>query len=253
MRLRLTVEYDGSDFQGWQVQSQGRSVQGELETAFEKLTGARGRVHGAGRTDAGVHARGQVAAIDYAGQLAPGRVRTGLNALLPEDVRVIQVAHADANFDPRRDAVAKVYLYRILARATPSPLRRRVTWHQPGRLRDAEMAEAAGCLVGYHDFRAFRGAPGGAPVGEETRRSLDRLSVRREADEVWIRAESRGFLRYMVRNLAGTLVAVGQGRLSVAAVSEVLASRDRSRAGPTAPARGLLLERVVYPDCLEKA
>ncbi len=113
------------------------------------------------------------------------------------------------------------------------------------------MAGAAGCRVGYHAFRASRGAPGGAPVGEETRRSLDRLSVRREADEVWIRAESRGFLRYMVRNLAGTLVAVGQGRLSVAAVSEVLASRDRSRAGPRGvpglPREGLIREagRVV--------
>ena len=248
MRLRLTLEYDGSDFQGWQVQSRGRSVQGELETAFEKLAGEPRRMQGAGRTDAGVHARGQVAVIDYAGRLAPGRVRRALNALLPDDLRVLEVSPAEPDFDPRRDAVAKVYLYRILARATPSPLRRRVCWHVPGRLRESEMARAAGHLVGQHDFRAFRGAPGGSPPDEETRRTLGLLRVDREADELRIRAESRGFLRYMVRNLVGTLVAVGQGRLAADELPEILKSRDRARAGPTAPPHGLCLERVVYPD-----
>lgn len=248
MRLRLIVEYDGGDFSGWQIQREGRSVQGELEAALEKLTGDAERVHGAGRTDAGVHALGQVAAVEYSGRLAPGPIRRALNTMLPDDLRVLDVTPVPESFDPRRDAVAKVYLYRILARLTPSPLRRRVTWHVPGRLRQAEMARAAQHLIGHHDFRAFRGAPGGAPVGEETHRTLDLLELRREADELRIRARSRGFLRYMVRNLVGTLVAVGQGKLAPDVLPEIMGSGDRSRAGPTAPAHGLCLERVVYAD-----
>jgi len=246
-RFRLTLEYDGAEFQGWQIQARGRSVQGVVESALAEVTGARLRIYAAGRTDAGVHARGQVAHFDAATRLSPAELCKALNAVLPQDVAAREVAQAAADFDARRAALSKRYVYRILRRRSRSPLRRKYAWHIRGPLALGAMAEAADVLKGTHDFAAFRGAPGGAPAAEETRRSLDGLRVVRESDEVRIIAEARSFLRYMVRNLVGTLVEVGQGRLSVAQVAQVLASRDRAAAGPTAPAHGLCLEEIRYP------
>ena len=246
-RFRLTLEYDGAEFQGWQIQARGRSVQGVVESALAQVTSAPLRIYAAGRTDAGVHARGQVAHFDAATRLSPTALCKALNAVLPEDVAAREVAEAAADFDARRDALSKRYVYRILRRRSRSPLRRRYGWHIRGPLALDAMAEATDLLKGTHDFAAFRGAPGGPPADEETRRSLDALRVVRESDEVRIVAEARSFLRYMVRNLVGTLVEVGQGRLSVPQVAQVLASRDRAAAGPTAPAHGLCLEEIRYP------
>jgi tRNA pseudouridine38-40 synthase len=244
----MTLEYDGTDFAGFQLQPQARSVQGVLEAAIAEITREPRRVIPAGRTDAGVHARGQVAHFDCDTRLGPGDLQRSLNAVLPRDVAVLALAHTRADFDARRDARAKLYVYRILNRPEPSPLRARTHLHLRAPLDVASMAEAAKSLLGSHDFSAFRGAPGGVPEDENPRRSLDRLDVVARGDEVSIEAEGRSFLRHMVRNIAGTLVEVGQGRRAPGELAEILASRDRARAGPTAAAHGLCLESVRYDD-----
>jgi tRNA pseudouridine38-40 synthase len=246
-RIRLLLEYDGTDFVGWQEQPDARSVQGELESAVSELAGGPVRVRGAGRTDSGVHATGQAAHLDWTGRLGPVELRGALNARLAPDLSVIDVRVVPDDFDARRDALSKRYRYRILNRPSPSPLRRRVTWHLRRRLDVDAMRRGAEHLVGDRDFESFRGAPGGPPPSQCTRRTLDALEVRREGDECWIRARSRSFLRYMVRNLVGTLVEVGAGRLDLDEIPAILASRDRSRAGPTAPPQGLCLEWIEYP------
>ncbi len=247
-RFRLTLEYDGSDFEGWQVQARGRTVQGVVEAGLAEVLRESVRIYAAGRTDAGVHARGQVAHFDAATRLQPLELRKALNAVLPGDVAARALREAAPDFDARRDAISKRYVYRILQHPVPSPLRRGYCWHIRGPLDLVAMREASDVLKGTHDFAAFRGAPGGALADEDTRRTLDVLQVDRRAEEVEIVAEARSFLRYMVRNLVGTLVDVAQGRLSPSRLAEVLASRQRGRAGPTAPAHGLCLEEIRYSD-----
>jgi len=245
-RFRLKLEYDGGAFQGWQLQSNAPSVQQALEVAVEDVTGESIRVHGAGRTDAGVHALGQVAHLDTDTKLAPEALRKALNAVLPQGVSVLDIAEVDPRFHARHDAIGKLYRYRILNRSEPSPLRSAQTWHIRRELDLESMRRAALLLIGDHDFSAFRGTPGGSPQ-EETRRTLRKLDIQRRDDEVVVETEGRSFLRYMVRNIVGTLVEVGQGRRPVESVAELLESRDRGRAGPTAPAWGLCLDSVQYP------
>lgn len=245
-RLRLTLEYDGTDFAGWQLQPNARTVQAVLEEALLEITGERRRFVPAGRTDAGVHARGQVAHVDTETVLEPPALERALNAVLPADVAVLEVRPVPERFHARHDAVSKLYAYRILNRPMPSPLAARFTWHLRAPLDVRAMASGAGLVLGTHDFSAFRGAPGGPPEDENPRRSLDRLDVTRQGDEVRIEAEGRSFLRHMVRNLVGTLVEIGQGRRPADDMAKVLDSRERANAGPTAPAHGLCLERVLY-------
>ena len=245
-RFRATLEYDGTEFSGWQLQPDARTVQGELETALARVTGAPARPTAASRTDAGVHARGQVAHFDSETRLSSTEIRRALNAELPRDVSALEVREVPADYHARRDAVGKRYVYRILARGSPSPLRRRFVWHLRQRLDVSAMQLASAALLGSHDFAAFRGVPGGGPA-EDTERSLERLEWLRDDDELVLVAEARGFLRHMVRNLVGTLVEVGSGRRAAASMAEILASRDRSRAGPTAPSHGLCLDRVFQP------
>ena len=247
-RVRLTLEYDGTDFRGWQVQDSGRSVQAVVEESLAKVTQESPRLTAAGRTDAGVHARGQVAHLDTQSRLSPLELRSALNAVLPGDVAVREAVPVGPGFHARYDALWKRYRYRVLNRAAPSPLRGRYTWHLRGRLDLAAMSAAAGALLGEHDFAAYRGAPGGSPPHQSTIRHLSRLEVKGEDDEVWVIAEGKSFLRYMVRNLVGTLVEVGRGRRPHTDPAALFESGDRSRSGPTAPARGLCLERVVYPQ-----
>ena len=247
-RLLLRIEYDGTDFAGWQLQPDARSVQGVIEAAFHKVAQEELRVNAAGRTDAGVHALGQTAHVDCRTRLTPIELRRALNAELPADVAVHEVLPVPPGFNARRDAVSKCYVYRVLNSGQPSPLRRRQTWHLRSRLDLAAMREAASAVLGTHDFAAFRGAPGGAPADECSRRSIDRLDILASPPEVHFVVEGRSFLRHMVRNLVGTLVEVGQGRRAASELAEILASRDRSGAGPTAPAHGLSLERIQYPE-----
>jgi tRNA pseudouridine38-40 synthase len=242
-RVRLTLEYDGTDYVGWQVQPNGLSVQAVVERALGKLLGAPTPVQCAGRTDAGVHALGQVVAFNAAQPLPLKAYLRGLSGLLPPDVAVVAVEEVAAEFDPRRDARGKRYRYRVCNRAVRSPLRRRTHWEVFAPLNVLAMREAAPYLLGRHDFSAFRASDCGAAHAVRT---LWRLDVEAAGDELAFVVEGTAFLKHMVRNLVGTLVEVGKGRQPPGWVAEVLASRDRTRAGPTAPAHGLVMEEVFY-------
>jgi len=235
MQLKLIVEYEGTRYQGWQVQPDGPTVQEVLERALATVLREPVRVRGAGRTDAGVHACGQVAAVKVTRVPADlGRLRKSLNALTPEDVAVREIAVVDDAFDPRRHARSRVYEYRILNTPAPSPFWRRHAWY---------VAEAAAALVGEHDFAAFRGADA-EPVRSTVRRVLE---SRVHAGPVLVyRIEATAFVKHMVRNIVGTLVEVGRGARPASSLGELLAGRDRTRAGATAPAHGLTLVAIRY-------
>jgi tRNA pseudouridine38-40 synthase len=246
VQLRLTVEYEGTRYLGWQPQPGGPTVQGELERALAVVLREPVRVRGAGRTDAGVHAAGQVAAVPLA--QAPGdlgRLRRSLNALLPDDVAVRDVALVDDAFDPRRHARSRVYAYRIFNAPAPSPFWRRWAWHVPLPLATDAMAAAARLLEGEHDFAAFRGADARETPRSTVRRVLA-SAMHDEPPLLVYRVEATAFLKHMVRNVVGTLVEVGSGVRSPQSVAEVLAGRDRTRAGATAPPHGLTLVEVRY-------
>ena len=250
-RYKLTLEYDGTGFVGWQYQGDGRSVQEALERAVERFCGEQVRVHGAGRTDSGVHALGQCCHLDLARPAAPAVLRDALNAhLRPAPVTVLDAAEAPPAFDARRDATARVYLYRIVNRKAPLALAHKRAWHLPRPLDVAAMAEATRLLEGTHDFTTFRAAhcQANSPV-----RTLQSLAVARSGEEIAIRAWARSFLHHQVRAMVGTLVEVGEGRRTPADVGAALAARDRRRSGPTAPAWGLYLEAVIYPPASQPA
>jgi len=243
-RLRLRVEYDGTDFSGWQSNPGRRTVQGVLSEAVSQMTGAPQRVQGASRTDAGVHARGQVATFTSERDIPADGFRKGLNALLPPDVAVPACDVVPADFDPRRWAVGKHYRYRIWNRPSRSPLAARTAWYRRGPLDVDLLADAVPALLGEHDFSAFRSAQCSAatPV-----RTVEAIDVTRTPDG-FVDFDVRGnaFLHHMVRNLVGTLVEVGQGKRPPGDLARVLGSRDRTQAGPTAPAQGLCLMSIAY-------
>jgi tRNA pseudouridine38-40 synthase len=243
--FRLVLEYDGTDFAGWQSQAQGeRTVQGTLAAALAQIAGGPVRVVGAGRTDAGVHAEGQVAAATLETRLDAETLARALNAKLPADVAVLAASVAADGFDPRREARSKLYRYTVWNGAVPSPLRRRRCHPVREPLDVAAMQKAALDLVGRHDFASFQAAGSSA---RSTVRLLSRASVDGEAGgEIRFELAGDGFLRHMVRNAVGTLLEVGLGRRDPASLATLLAARDRSRAGPTAPACGLTLVRVDY-------
>lgn len=249
-RLKIILSYDGTDFAGWQRQPRQRTVQAEVEAAMERIVGRHVRVQGAGRTDSGVHALGQCAHVDVPGGLAR-RVpwRTALNSILPRDVRVVEAGLAPPGFHAQFGAVGKIYAYTLWRdRACVNPLRRRFVWDVPP-LDDAAMDAAAAVLVGRHDFNSFRNL--GTPVGPRgTVRTLSALWRENGVcpeETVW-RARADGFLKQMVRNLVGCLVAVGKGKATAGDVRSILERRDRNHGLPTAPAHGLCLERVFYAD-----
>ena len=245
MQLRLTVEYEGTAYQGWQVQPGGPTVQEVLERALATALRERVRVRGAGRTDAGVHACGQVAAVRVS-RVPPDleRLRRSLNALTPDDIAIRDIAVVDDAFDPRRDARSRLYEYRIWNAPVASPFWRRHAWHVPLALDVAAMEEALAVLAGEHDFAAFRGADP-APQRSTVRRVLE-TALRADGPLLVYRIEATGFLKHMVRNIVGTLVEVGRGERPASSIEAVLESRDRMRAGPTAPPHGLLLVAVRY-------
>ena len=243
-RFRLTLEYDGSPFVGWQRQDNGPSVQGALEEAIEKLSGERVTVTGAGRTDAGVHALGQVAHFDLEKAFEPGKIRDALNHFLrPNRIVVLDAAVADADFHARFSATARHYLFRILNRRSPPALEEGRVWHVSPKLDADAMHAAAQFLVGQHDFTTFRAAECQAQSPVKT---LDRLDVSRRADEIHIEASARSFLHHQIRSFAGTLKLVGEGKWSPRDVGEALAAKDRARCGPVSPPDGLYLVRVDY-------
>jgi tRNA pseudouridine38-40 synthase len=242
---RFILEYDGTDFEGWQRQPEGhRSVQATLEEAIARVAGAAVRVVGAGRTDAGVHAEGQVASASFATRLDPPVLARALNAVLPGDLAVVDLCLAREGFHAQREARSKHYRYQVWNGASRSPLRaRRSAWAERPLDLDAVRA-AARDLVGTHDFASFRAV--GSRVGT-TVRSLLRLDVLGSpGDLVVFEMEGTGFLRHMARSLVGTLLEVGRGRRPADSMGRLLAARDRGAAGPTAPAQGLTLVRVQY-------
>ncbi|MEC7515549.1 MAG: tRNA pseudouridine(38-40) synthase TruA [Pseudomonadota bacterium] len=244
-RFKLTLEYDGAPFVGWQRQDNGPSVQAALEDALRALTGRAVEVVGAGRTDAGVHALGQVAHIDLADERFDGRkLREALNYhLKPAPIAVLAAAAAPADFHARFSATARAYLYVIVNRRAPLAIDRGRAWQVRQPLDVAAMAAAAEPLLGHHDFTSFRAAQCQAKSPCKT---LDRLTVTREGDEIHIEAGARSFLHHQVRNIVGTLKWAGEGKWTAREVAAALAARDRAAAGPTAPADGLYLVSVAY-------
>lgn len=245
-RLKLTLEYDGTRYVGWQVQPNGPSIQSELMKGLAQLLGTRVDVMAAGRTDAGVHAEGQVVCFDTERTLPLKAYSMGLNGMLPEDIAVVRAEEVSPDFDPRRWSRGKRYRYRISNRPTRSPLRRHTHWEVFAPLDVEAMRAAAAHLLGRHDYSAFRASDCQA---KHAVREVYRVDVEGSSrDAVSLVVEGTAFLKHMVRNFAGTLVQVGNGRRPPEWVAEVLASRDRKRAGPTAPPQGLVLEEVFYGD-----
>jgi tRNA pseudouridine38-40 synthase len=244
-RYKIVVEYDGGDFVGWQRQGNGPSVQAVLEEAVERFCGETVVVEGAGRTDSGVHARGQVAHFDIAKDTDADTVMKAVNFhLKPALVAVLNAEAVSADFHARFSAIRRSYLYRIVNRRAPLALDRGHAWFVPQPLDAEAMHAAAQVLVGHHDFTSFRASECQAKSPVKT---LDVLSVARRGDEIEVRAEARSFLHHQVRNFVGSLKLVGEGKWSAADLRRALEARDRAAAGPTAPADGLYLTEVGYP------
>jgi tRNA pseudouridine38-40 synthase len=243
-RYRVTLEYDGTPFVGWQVQALGASVQGRLAEAIAKFSGETVDVRGAGRTDAGVHALGQVAHFDLARTWPAGTVRAAVNFhLKPDPIAVLDCAVVADDFDARYSAKARHYLYRLLSRPAPPVLDHDRVWWVPQALDWQRMSQAARGLVGRHDFTTFRAASCQAKSPVKT---LDRLDVSQHGAEVHIAASARSFLHNQVRSMVGSLKLVGEGKWTADDLEAALKARDRAACGPVAPARGLYLVRVDY-------
>jgi tRNA pseudouridine38-40 synthase len=243
-RYRLIVEYDGADFVGWQRQENGLAVQQVIEEAIERFCGERITTFAAGRTDAGVHALGQVVHFDLIREAEPDTVRDAINFhLRPAAVAVLAAERAADDFHARFSAVGRAYLYRIANRRAPLALDRGRAWWVPVPLDAAAMHAAAQGLVGRHDFSSFRAAECQADSPVKT---LSAIEVVRDGEEIRVAARARSFLHHQVRNIVGTLKRVGEGKWSVDDVTRILAARDRAAAGPTAPACGLYLKEVFY-------
>jgi tRNA pseudouridine38-40 synthase len=246
--IRITVSYDGTAYYGWQVQPEKPTIQGALEAVLEQIEGAPVKVEGSGRTDAGVHALAQVAAFALTNPLPLWNLKKAMNRLLPRDVRVLDVQAALPAFHPRYDAVAKSYEYRILRAEICSPFEVRYVHHHPYPLDQARMAEAAGILQGEHDFSGFA-ASDETDVLERSRvRTIFASCLAPDGDRLIYRVRGSGFLKHMVRNIVGVLIEVGKGNLSVGDVEARLRPECGIPPGPTAPARGLFLLGVEYPD-----
>ena len=245
-RIKLTIEYDGGPFVGWQRQANGRSVQQAIEEAILRLSGEEVTLRGAGRTDAGVHALAQVAHFDLDREWAGEKLRDGLNAhLRPEPVAILSAERAAADFDSRYSAIRRSYRYRILTRRAPPVLDRGRVWHVAWRLDAVAMHRAARRLLGTHDFTTFRSTECQAksPV-----RTLDRLDVLKHDDELVATATARSFLHNQVRSLVGSLKLAGERKWTADDLAAALAARDRAASGPVAPPDGLYLARVDYPE-----
>jgi len=243
--LKLTLAYDGTPFVGWQRQAAGESIQGLLEDALARLEGAPVTAHGAGRTDAGVHALAQVASVRVTFSHDPPTVMRALNATLPAAIRVTGVDDAPASFHARFDARSKCYRYQIANEPVPSPFTRAFAWHVPEALDRAAMDAAAAALLGTHDFAAFQSS--GSDV-QTTVRTLTRSAWLDDAGLLVYEVEGDGFLRHMVRAIVGTLVEIGRGWRPAAQIASLVSGGARADAGSTAPPHGLLLARVEYRD-----
>lgn len=241
--LKCVIAYDGTAYQGWQRQASGPTIQAAIEDAFVPLLGLAPTVTGAGRTDAGVHALGQVASVRVDSRLPADAIRRALNVRLAPDIRVLSVEDAAPEFHARFDAVGKTYRYRLVTAEVVPPFDRWFVWHLPARLDTDAMREAAASLVGRHDFAVFQSAHSSVT---DTVRTVTRVDLHAAGDGLVIETHGDGFLRHMVRAMVGTLVDVGAGRRTPASIPALLRGRDRGQAGDTAPAQGLMLVSVDY-------
>lgn len=247
-RFAITLEYDGTPFVGWQRQAEGVSVQGALEDAIEKFSGERVVVRGAGRTDSGVHALGQVAHFDLVRVFQPGRVSDAINFhLRPHPAVVLECREVEPGFDARFSAVQRRYEYRILARRAPPVLDRNRVWWLPGDLDAEAMADGAEVLAGHHDFTTFRATQCQAPSPVKT---VDEFRVVRCGQEIRLIVAARSFLHNQVRSMVGSLKHIGEGKWTRQDLERALAARDRTACGTVAPACGLYLAHVSYPPAL---
>lgn len=261
--IKLTIQYEGTKYNGWQIQNTQDihqknviTIQGIMKKTIEKITGEDANIIAAGRTDAGVHALAQIASFRTSSGLSPEVLKKALNANLPGDIRVIDVSDTAADFHPRYDTTAKTYFYVICNMQIVSPFLYRYTWRLPHQLDFHAMKDAAALLTGRHDFSSFRASGCGAKhpvrtisdISLESMGSIDFMSAALKGNFLKISIEADAFLRHMVRNIVGTLAEVGKGKLAPNDVQNILASKDRRLAGPTAPAQGLFLERVDYPS-----
>lgn len=245
MRVKLTVAYDGTAYVGWQSQVNGVAVQDVLNEAVSDLCGTPVKTLGASRTDTGVHAEGNVAVFDADLYMDPSKIAFALNSRLPEDIRIVRSRQVADDFHPRFQKTVKTYEYHILNRTHPDPVGRLYEYHVYGSLDDREMDKAARFLIGEQDFAAFCAAGSSAKT---TVRTIYDAKVRRQGDRVIFSVTGNGFLYNMVRILAGTLIYIGQGRMPAEAMKTIIEGRSRKNAGPTAPARGLVLKKIVYPE-----
>lgn len=249
MNFKLTIQYDGTDFHGWQMQGELRTVQGELTRALSLIEGREVVVHGSGRTDAGVHAEGQVASVIMSREITPEKLRSAINGNVGRDLRVISVAIVSDDFHARFSAREKTYLYRTVNAPVISPFWFRYAHHDARPLDLENMRRCANLFLGQHDWTAFSDADSET---ENRMRTITRLDISKKQDEraraevVEVTATANGFLRYMVRSIVGTLLAVGRSEIDQDTITRALTTGDRSLAGPTAPAKGLTLVAVTY-------
>ena len=242
-KIKIVLEYDGSRFGGWQLQKNATTIQGKLEEALGRVLGEKVRVHGAGRTDAGVHALGQVAHFEIKNSLPLKNIQAGGNRYLPPEIVIRRIETAPPDFHARYRAREKIYRYLIYRRKMPSPFRQNRAYHYPYPLDLKKMHRGARFLTGRHDFAAF--AASGSSV-RDTTRHLTGLKISDQGELLTLEFRADGFLYKMVRNIVGTLLKVGQGKISPEELKAIRESRDRRRAGPTAPPDGLYLVRVIY-------
>ncbi len=242
--LKITLAYDGTDFCGWQIQPSQPTIQGLIETVLNEIEGAAVTIQGSGRTDAGVHALGQVASFSLKNPIPAENLRKAMNRLLPDTVRVLFVEEVPEDFHARHSARAKTYEYRIWRGEICPPHLSRFVYPFPYPLDEAKMQQAAGRFAGTHDFRSLA-ANDGRPL-ESTVRTIFSSTLEREGEQLTYRVRGSGFLYHMVRNTVGTLIEVGRGNLFPEDINRILDAKDRSVAGPTAPARGLFLVSVEY-------
>lgn len=247
-RIRITLSYDGTDYHGWQVQPGLATIQGVLEEVLGGIEGRPVAVHGSGRTDAGVHALAQVAAFNLENPIPAANLRKAVNRLLPPDIRVTSVEEAPPGFHPRFDASAKTYEYRIFRGEICPPFTRRYVYHHPYPLDVEAMADAAALFAGEHDFTAFAAADEKDARGASKVRTIFSAGVVQDGDRLLFRVRGSGFLKHMVRNMMGVLIEVGKKNLAAGGIRERLDAPDGFRPGPAAPARGLFLISVEYPD-----
>ncbi|MEW6571467.1 MAG: tRNA pseudouridine(38-40) synthase TruA [Nitrospirota bacterium] len=254
-KIKLILEYDGTAYHGWQVQKKGLlTIQGVLEDRIFRITGERSRVVGASRTDAGVHAFGQVAAFSTVSDLSVAKLKRALNAMLPQDIRVLHATEIEESFHPRQSAIKKRYFYVISNQEESSAFLFRYSWLVKHHLDLTQVKEAARALIGIHDFSSFMGTGSSIKnpereiflVNVEKLKQIDFMTMSLKGKFIKISIEANGFLRHMVRNIIGTLVEIGRGKFSADKMQEILRTRDRRLAGPTAPSNGLFLERIIY-------